>query len=82
MIFCIWLFNHFYKRTCLVKEEGHAMNTIVFATHEFFRPPYTKLLNNGFFWVRYERKIELVFVDKFSVGGHAVGTNSDYLNLR
>lgn len=65
----------------MVKNEGHAVDTFVFTTHEFFRTPNTKLLDDGFVSVGNKWKIQLILIYELSVGSHAISANANDMYL-
>ena len=66
----------------MVKDEGHAMDTFVFSTHEFFRTPNTKLLDDSFVGIRNKWEVQLILIYKLGVCSYAVSTNSNDMYLR
>lgn len=65
----------------MVKDEGHAVNAFVFTTHEFFRTPNPKLLDDGFVGVRNEWEVQLILIYKLGVCRYAVSTNTNDMHL-
>jgi len=82
VVFGVRLFEHFDERVGLIENEGHAVNAVVDATHKFFGPPNTELLDNGFICVGDQWEVQLVFVDEFTVGSNAISADANDVNLR
>ena len=81
VVFCIWFFNYLNQGIGLIKDKSHAVDAVVNTPHKLFWTPNTKLLDDGFFGIGDEWKIELVLVYKFEVGSNAIGTNANDIDL-